>query len=117
MYELQSPESDVPMIPFGVKDKDGKDKILFELPVLGSKGVPMGIVSSFSLFWEKFQTGRSLTEREVAASWNFFIETLRDTYPDAVRRMAQMDEPGIGGVIKHWVKESEENGGFDPKAD
>lgn len=112
MYELQSSTADVPMIPFGVKDKHGADKILFELPVLGSDGVPMGIMSSFSIFWEKFQEGRSLSEREVAGAWNFFIETLRDTYPDAVRRMAQMDEKGIQGVINHWVTTSKELG-FD----
>lgn len=116
MYELQSSTADVPMIPFGVKDKHGVDKILFKLPVLGSKGIPIGIMSSFSMFWEKFQVGRSLTEREVSSSWNFFIETLRDTYPDAVVHMAQMDEDGLSGVINHWVTASKEQGGFDPKA-
>ena len=115
MYELQSSTADVPMIPFGVKDKSGADKILFELPVLGSKGVPIGIMSAFSMFWEKFQSGRSLTEREVSSAWNFFIETLRDIYPDAVVYMAQMDEDGLKGVINHWVTTSREQGGFDPK--
>lgn len=110
MIELGNTTPDVPMIDFG---RDGA--VLFRLPVLGAPGVPMGITSAFSLFWDKFQSGRTLTEREVSSTWNYFIQTLADAYPDATRQIAMLDEENLKHVITHWVKESGEQGGFDPK--
>ena len=110
MIELGSNTESVPMIDFG---RDGK--VLFKLPVLGAPGVPMGITSSFSLFYEKFQSGRTLTELEVSSAWNFFIQTLADTYPDATRQLARLDETGLKHVVTHWVKESGNQGGYSPK--
>ncbi len=110
MIELETLNQETPMIDFGFNGK-----VLFRLPVLGSPGVPMGITSSFALFWEKFQQGRTLTEREVASAWNFFIQTLADTYPDATRQIARLDEENLKHVITNWVKASSEYG-FDPKA-
>ncbi len=110
MFELDTSNESVPMIDFGANGK-----VLFQLPVLGAKGVPLGIVSAFSMFWEKFQSGRKLTELEVSSSWNFFIQTLADTYPDATRQIARLDETNVQHVIKHWVSESKEQAGFDPK--
>lgn len=111
MFELLKPEGDIQMIDFGW---DGK--VLFQLPVLGSSGLPMGIMTSFAIFWDKVQSGRSLSEREVASSWGFFIQTLADTFPDATRQLARLDEANMKHVIEHWVKKSEELGTFDPKA-
>lgn len=107
MIELEPTTETVPMIDFG---RDGK--VLFKLPVLGAKGVPMGITSSFSLFWEKYSSGRPLTEQEVSSTWNFFIQSLADSYPDATRQLARLDEDALKHVITHWVKESGEQGGF-----
>lgn len=107
MFELQLDNANTPMIDFGTNGK-----VLFQLPVLGVKGVPMGITSAFSMFWEKFQNGRKLTDREVASSWNFFIQTLADTYPDATREIARLDEDNLTHVLKHWVSVSGEHG-FD----
>lgn len=111
MIELSSTSEQAKMIDFG---RDGK--VLFQLPVLGSKGVPMGITTSFSLFYDKFSSGRQLTEQEVASAWNFFIQSLADSYPDATRQLARLDEDGLKHVITHWVKVSGEQGAFDPKA-
>ena len=111
MIELGSDNQTTPMIDFG---RDGK--VLFQLPVLGAKGVPMGITTSFSLFYDKYSTGRPLTEQEVSSSWNFFIQTLADVYPDATRQLARLDEEGLKHVITHWVKESNVQGAYDPKA-
>lgn len=108
MFELENSSADVQMIDFG---RSGK--VLFQLPVLGGKGVPLGVVTAFSLFWDKYQTGRSLTEQEVASAWNMLIQTLADTYPDATRQMARLDGDQLAGVIKHWVEKSSELG-FDP---
>jgi hypothetical protein len=107
VFELELENASTPMIDFG-----SNGKVLFQLPVLGAKGVPMGITSSFSIFWEKFQSGRKLTEHEVASAWNFFITTLADTYPDATRQLARLDEANLQHVIKHWVSTSAEQG-FD----
>lgn len=113
MFELDPDTTDIPMIDFG-----SKGKVLFQLPVLGSRGVPVGVMSAFSLFYDKVQSGRKLTELEVTSSWNFFIQTLADSYPDATRQLARLDEKQLGDVIKHWVEKSSEIGGFtpDPKA-
>lgn len=107
MFELELDNEHTPMIDFG-----HNGKVLFQLPVLGAKGVPMGITSAFAMFWEKFQQGRKLTEREVASAWAFLIQTLADTYPDATRELARLDENNLSHVLKHWVAVSAEHG-FD----
>ena len=110
MFELLKTENTIPMIDFGW---DGK--VLFQLPVLGSEGVPVGIMSAFAIFYDKVQQGRPMTEREVASAWGFFIQTLADTYPDATRQLARLDEANLKHVIEHWVKTSEDQAGFNPK--
>lgn len=112
MFELDLENENTPMIDFGQTGADGKRKVLFQLPVLGAKGVPMGIMSAFAIFWDKFQADRALTEREVAQAWGFFIQTLADTYPDATRQLARLDEKNLSHVLKHWVSESNAQG-FD----
>lgn len=112
MFELDLENENTPMIDFGNTDKNGKKNVLFQLPVLGVKGVPMGITSAFAIFWDKFQAGRKLTESEVAQAWGFFIQTLADTYPDATRQLARLDEDNLSHVLKHWVSVSGEYG-FD----
>ncbi len=111
MFELEDNELETRFIDFG---RNGK--VQFQLPVLGDDGVPMGIMSAFGIFWDKFQQGRSLTEQEVASAWSFFIQTLADSYPDATRKLARLDKNQLGDVLKHWVQKSEEIASFDPKA-
>lgn len=112
MFELDSvtPET-ARMIDFG---QNGK--VLFQLPVLGTPGVPMGITSALSLFYDKIQSGRKMTDQEVSSSWNLLIQTLADAYPDATRHLARFDEQQLRQVITHWVQKSSEQAGFDPKA-
>lgn len=110
MFELDATPESVPMIDFG---RDGK--VLFQLPVLGAPGVPLGITSAFSLFYDKVQSGRKLTDLEVSSSWNFLIQTLADSYPDATRQIARLDETNLKHVITHWVSKSSEIGDFDAK--
>lgn len=107
MFELDLENESTPMIDFG-----HNGKVLFQLPVLGAKGVPMGLTSAFTIFWDKFRSGRKLTESEVAQAWGFFIQTLADTYPDATRQLARLDEGNLSHVLKHWVEESGK-AGFD----
>lgn len=111
MFELDEVRSTVPMIDFG---RNGK--VWFQLPVLGASGVPMGITSAFALFYDKFQSGRALTDGEVAAAWNLLIQTLADTYPDATRQLARLDEANVKFVIQKWVEASNEQGFDHPKA-
>lgn len=91
-------------------------KVLFRLPVLGAAGVPMGITSALSLFYDKVSSGRKMTDLEVSSSWNLLIQTLADSYPDATRQLARLDEDQLRQVITHWVEKSAEQGGYDPKA-
>lgn len=111
MFELQESTTELEMIDFG-----SNGKVLFQLPVLGQPGVPMGIVSAFGIFFDKYSQGRTLTEPEVASSWSFFIQTLADSFPDATRHLARLEEDQFGAVIKHWVQASKDSTGFDPKA-
>lgn len=111
MFELEPDNAVADMIDFG---RDGR--VLFQLPVLGGPGVPLGITTAFSLFWDKYQNGRKLTDHEVASSWNMLIQTLADTYPDATRQLARLDGDNLAHVVKHWVEKSNELGGHDPKA-
>lgn len=110
MFELKDTELETRFIDFG-----SKGKVLFQLPVLGDDGVPMGIMSAFGIFWDKFQQGRDLTESEVASAWSFFIQTLADSYPDATRQLARLDQNQFKDVLEHWVKQSQEISGYDPK--
>lgn len=112
MFEIEDTTNEIPMIDFG-HTKDGKQKVLFQLPVLGSKGLPMGLMSAFGMFYDKFNSGRALSESEVAGTWSYFIQTLADSYPDATRQLARLDETQLKDVIDHWVRES---GSYDPKA-
>jgi hypothetical protein len=112
MFELDGEQSELKMIDFGTT-KDGKRKVLFQLPVLGQPGVPMGLMSAFGIFYDQVQSGRKLTDQQVAQSWSYFIQTLADSYPDATRQMARLDETQLKAVIEHWVRESD---GYDPKA-
>lgn len=111
MIELGSNADTVKMIDFG---RDGKT--LFQLPVLGQKGVPMGIMSAFGIFWDKIQSGRKMTENETASAWSFFIQTLADSYPDATRHIARLDEDNLQLVMTEWLRQSADVTGFDPKA-
>lgn len=111
MFELATNTNSVQMIDFG---RDGK--VLFQLPVLGAKGVPMGITSAFSLFYDRFKTGQTLTGAEVASAWNLLIQTLADAYPEATRQLARLDEDNVAHVVKHWVSESGKLGGEVPGA-
>lgn len=110
MIELGKNNDDVKMIDFG---RDGK--VLFQLPVLGQDGVPMGIMSAFAIFYDRIQSGRSMTEKETSSSWAFFIQTLADAYPDATRQIASLDEKNLKLVISEWVRQSNDVTGFDPK--
>jgi hypothetical protein len=111
MFELDDVPTGTPMIDFG---RNGK--VLFQLPVLGAVGVPLGITSAFSLFYDKFQAQRTLTDGEVSAAWNLLIQTLADAYPDATRQLARLDEANVKFVIQKWVQESSEQGYDHPKA-
>lgn len=111
MFEIQETTSEFEMIDFG-----SKGKVLFQLPVLGQPGIPMGIVSAFGIFFDKFSQQRALSEPEVASAWSFFIQTLADTFPDATRQLARLDENQFKDVITEWVHQSATRTGFDPKA-
>lgn len=111
MIELGTNTETIKMIDFG---RSGK--VLFQLPVLGQKGVPMGIMSAFGIFWDKLQAGRKMTDSETASSWSFFIQTLADSYPDATRQIARLDEENLQLVMTEWLQQSQEATGFDPKA-
>lgn len=99
------------MIDFG----DG-ERVLFQLPVLGDPGVPVGIMTAFAMFYDKVLSGRPWTDRETAGTWGYFIQSIADSYPDAVRQMSRMDEAGVQHVVQSWVEESQRLAGFDPKA-
>ena len=111
MIELGQNTDAVKMIDFG-----RAGKVLFQLPVLGQKGVPMGVLSAFAIFWDKIQSGRKMTEQETASSWSFFITTLADSFPDATRQIATLDEDNLRLVMTEWLRQSAEITGFDPKA-
>lgn len=111
MFELDDVATGTPMIDFG---RNGK--VLFQLPVLGAVGVPLGITSAFSLFYDKFQSQRSLTDGEVSSAWNLLIQTLADTYPDATRQLARLDEANVKFVVQKWVEGSAAQGFDHPKA-
>ena len=110
MFEISDSTTELDMIDFG-----SNGKVLFQLPVLGQPGVPMGIVSAFGIFFDKFSQGRALSEPEVASAWSFFIQTLADSFPDATRQLARLKEDQFSAVIKHWVQASKTETGFDPK--
>lgn len=110
MIELGKNADTVEMIDFG---REGR--VLFQLPVLGQKGVPMGVMSAFAIFWDKIQSGRKMSESETASSWSFFIQTLADAFPDATRQIAGLDEENLRLVMTEWLRQSAEVTGYDPK--
>lgn len=115
MFNIETTDpTEMVMIDFGFTDpRTHKQRTLFQLPVLGQKGLPMGIASAFGIFYNMFTGGRSLTDAETASAWSYFIQTLADTYPDATRQLARLDETQLKGVMEHWVNESD---AYDPKA-
>jgi hypothetical protein len=115
MLIIDNKETETRFIDFGQTDKKGNQKVLFQLPVLGDDGVPLGVMTAFGMFWDKYQSGRALTELEIASSWSFFIQTLADAYPDATRQLAMLDKNQFTQVIEYWVKKSGEISGYDPK--
>ena len=111
MFEIEEDSGETPMIDFG-----SKGRVLFQLPVLGAPGVPIGLMSAFALFYDKAQSGRKMTDLEVSSAWGYFIQVLADSYPDSTRQLSRLDEGQLKGVITHWVQESRDMGGYDPKA-
>lgn len=77
----------------------------FDLPVLGQKGVPFGITSAFGAFEASRRTG---TSQQKMTAWTRLIDTLADTYPDAVRVIARLDGDDIAEIFKQWGKKSRE---------
>lgn len=107
MFEIDKAESEIQMIDFG---QDGK--VLFRLPQLGQKGLPVGLMSAFAIFYDKVHT-TGFTDRATASAWAYFIDVLRTNYPDAILPLSRLDEDQLSQVISHWVQKSP---GFDPKA-
>lgn len=105
--ELEPAGVELEMIEFGFNGK-----VLFKLPKLGQRGVPVGIMSAFGIFYDRMQAGRALSDAEIASAWSFFIQTLADSYPEATRQLARLDEDQLRQVITAWVQRSD----YDPKA-
>ena len=78
----------------------------FELPVLGTPGVPFGITSAFGQFESSRRTG---TAQQKMTAWTRLIDTLADTYPDAVRVIARLGGDDIAEIFKQWGKKSREH--------
>ncbi|GAA3581050.1 hypothetical protein GCM10022198_00180 [Klugiella xanthotipulae] len=111
-FELPATPTDIPMIDFG---RDGK--VLFQLPVLGAKGVPMGITSAFAQFNSVVhgRNGKKASDDAFSAAWSYFISVLADNYPDATRYLSTLDDEGLKAAITHWGEASKEHN-YDPKA-
>lgn len=107
-------EKTIQVIEFG----DGK-QTLFTLPVLGSKGVPMGLMNAVVLLLRARESRAAGGERneQYASAWAYFIDVLADLYPTATRHIASFDEEQFKHVLDHWFAKSKELGGFDPKAE
>lgn len=103
-------EKQIPVVEFG----DGTD-VWFTLPVLGAKGVPMGLMNAVMLLIRARESNAKGSEQYVTA-WAYFIDVLADNYPTATRHLASIDEEQFEHVITHWFEKSKELGGFDPKA-
>lgn len=106
MFEIDSTNNEIQMIKFG---QGGK--VWFELPVLGQKGLPVGLMTAFAMLYDKVQNG-SFTEASTASAWTYFIDVIRSNYPDAIIPLSKLDEAQLKQVITHWVQQSP---GFDPK--
>ena len=108
---LNDDEKVVQMIEFG----DGK-ATLFSLPVLGAKGVPIGLMNAVVLL---LRANEAHSERDVqyANAWAYFVDVLADNYPTTARHLASFDEVQFKHVMDHWFEQSKELGGFDPKAE
>lgn len=111
MIEIPGLTDTPDMIDFG----DGK-KTLFQLPVLGSKGVPLGVMSAIAILKETLDSGRLADDASVQRAWAFFIEVMADNYPQATRFLSRMDLEQFKHVVDNWFAKSTELGGFDPKA-
>lgn len=108
LLDVESPE--LKMIQFG-----SNGKVLFELPALGQKGVPLAISTSFLMFKRLFDR-KGMDNAEAVNAWVYFIESLAASYPVAARWLgANADSDQLTHVLKHWVGRSEEVAGFDPK--
>lgn len=81
----------------------------FKLPVLGVPGVPFGVTSAFGLFMH----AEDGADDQKLAAWAQLINTLSDSYPQAVRIMGRLDEEDITSIFTAWGKESSD---YDPKA-
>ena len=99
------------VIEFG----DGERK-LFSLPVLGEKGVPMGLVTGAMMLSRALDLVGPERDKELGNAWAFFIDTLATSYPAATRHIASLDFENIRHVMDHWFEKSKELAGFDPKA-
>lgn len=75
----------------------------FELPVLGTPGVPFGITSAFGQFESSRRTG---TAQQKMVAWTRLVDTLADTYPDAVRVISRLGGDDIAEIFKQWGKKS-----------
>lgn len=107
--EQEAAESQV--IEFG----DG-ERVLFTLPVLGTKGVAMGLVTGAMMLGRALDLTGPERNEELGRAWAFFIDTLSSSHPKATRHIAALDFDNVKHVIDHWFEKSREIGGFDPKA-
>ncbi len=108
MFEIEEEAAkDLEMIEFGQAGK-----VLFKLPRLGQKGLPIGLMTAFTIFYDRVQT-TGFTESSTASAWTYFIDVLRSNFPDSVIPLSRLNEEQIKQVITHWVQVSPE---FDPKA-
>lgn len=78
----------------------------FDLPVLGTTGVPFGITSAFGQFEASRRTG---TSQQKMNAWTRLIDTLSDTYPDAVRVIGRLGGDDIAEIFKQWGMKSREH--------
>ncbi len=82
----------------------------FELPVLGQAGTPFGITSAFGVFQDASAGGN---DAQKLAAWSQLIQSLTDSYPQAVRVMSRLDSDDVAAVFAQWGAKSSE---YDPKA-
>ena len=106
-----SDTNEIPVIEFG----DGTN-VLFTLPVLGAKGVSMGVMSAATIIQKALDAPRAERDAETARAWAIFVDVMADNYPTATRHLARLDPPQLSHVLKHWFEKSSELGDFDPTA-
>lgn len=108
---LNDDDKQIQVVAFG----DG-EKTLFTLPVLGAKGVPIGLMNAVVLLL-RANEAHSERDTQYANAWAYFVDVLADNYPTAARYLASFDEAQFKHVMDHWFEQSKELGGFDPKAE